>query len=1484
DRVSIPNAPLDILAQTLVGMSLEKRWNVDEAYEMVRRAYPYRDLSRNSYLSVLEYLGARDSDYSYSKLWYDKEDGEFGRKKGARMIYYLNLGAIPDEANYVVYSKTGRRLGKLSEKFVERLAPGDIFVLGGQSYRYNRTRGMKVFVEDSPGQKPTVPSWTGEMLPRSYDLSTAIGAFRRLFAEKVASGEDEANLHSYLRKNYHVDAGSARSILSYVREQLEFDPRLPTDKRLVIEGYIDLRGRYNLVFHACHGRRVNDALSRAYAMAVSNKYHCNVSVSITDDNFMLTLPRKISGDEVASLVTSSNLEELLRSAVRDTELFKQRFRHTASRSFMVLRNYRGREIGVGRQQNRAERIMKILGEEDEHPVVWETYNEILNQAMDLEHAREVLEMIENGQREVVCLSYSDVPSPFAHNVVLAGISDIVLMEDRSTLLRELHRRVLEKIMPEERMKAFLFDADVVRKHFEKKSPSIESCEDILAALETFGPLNLTQHKGDNIFAFSSKPDEIREQANLLLEHMDVASLWKRDLLWTLLHEAPYYTALVEKEAEEPLAPTIMDILEDPMTIKELRTELASRKDLGAVLGNAGKDGFGEGLDGAFKDKSERGSTGKDKSERGSTGKEKPGDAVKEKAKLEIGLGLVEDAVKHMERSNMVCRIGKTGEEYVYMRRPRADIPAGDLDRFVEKCIIRILGHHGPMTREELVYRTGFSSSAVSPCLKALEREGVVDTGHYVIGDDIQFILSEDLVRLKHGDAYSPAEIRRMLWNKHTMKARDIHEYFRRYPTVSRPYDLYPRTDAQAVKEWKKMRTSGDIIEGKFDNGRMCYIRKEDAALYIAAYRKREPRGLEKELLQAISRANGIASDELKKDFPEGQRLKDALSFLDKNMYLVKAYTGVDGWAKKSIYLPTTRIAETQWTGGEEGAWEEILRRFISTYGPVSVSALRFSGLGEPHVRVALSALESKKELVRIPVGQGRSVQEHVMLESELPLLEEACKMGRRREKRDGETNAERGKMGEKEEGTGPDKKAYIMSLFDPYVQPMWAELAARYGERWVYPCFIDGQLVGAVERWDMGGCHEIRDVMVEEPEHLSAVARAIKGEYKHHAAEGLDIIRVRYLDGEPVPNWPPEAVKAFTDQGFSELGDFLVMGPVSKVLYPWPQLLRYVFAKQHLGEYRLKETLDVVKAHGGVRGDGEVEARAENVIPIKNYQEEGVVQWIKGIPDLGTYATPKQAMLYQAARAKKMTKHMKMMYQVALEEKKLWRARVPDHSPLSEGAAFENLKKLFMGVYLGVDQNNSYVPLPISSISKAEARKEFVREMFKHFGLFNAPQLTAFIRGEFRTSEVRNILDELVKEGFLAKGFMRQDSEEVHWMLAEEHENIEAIQARPTGVITADDRLIYYLSEELRILYKMNTGYIVLKDGDIIGAFKAKKRKTHLEITDFFGEPEAKAIALEYAGAPPEKEEYGDEEWEIIQYVEKHIKRTGGEDRRRKRD
>ncbi len=326
DRVSIPENNLDVLSQALIGMSIEHRWDVEEAYELVKKAYCYKNLPKEDYLRVLDYLGATEFQNVYPKIWYSKEEGVFGKKGGAQMLYYMNIGTIPSESNYRVYSEKGVPLGTLSEKFVERLSRGDVFILGSHSYGFLHTRGTKVFVEDAAGKKPTVPSWSGEMLPRSYDLSVGLGRFRRKLSQKMQN-EDEDDVITWLRENYRIDEGSARTMISYFKEQSALVKELPTDKTILIEGHIGQDGNYNIIFHACFGRETNDALSRAYAHKISKKFNCNANVSITDDNFMITTGKKIPLGELTELLSHKDIEKILRRCIRNTELFEQRFRH-----------------------------------------------------------------------------------------------------------------------------------------------------------------------------------------------------------------------------------------------------------------------------------------------------------------------------------------------------------------------------------------------------------------------------------------------------------------------------------------------------------------------------------------------------------------------------------------------------------------------------------------------------------------------------------------------------------------------------------------------------------------------------------------------------------------------------------------------------------------------------------------------------------------------------------------------------------------------------------------------------------------------------------------------------------------------------------------------------------------------------------------------------------------------------------------------------
>ncbi len=444
DRVKIPKDPLDVLVQHLLGMALNRVWEVDEAYRVVRRAYPYHDLPFEDFMSVLKYLAGEyeglEERKVYAKIWL--EDGRFGRRgKMTRAIYYMNTGTIPDEAKIRVYTMDKQMIGTVEEEFAERLMPGDIFVLAGRTYEFVKSRGNKIYVIPREGAKPTIPAWFSEMLPLSFDLALDIQRFRR--EVKGLLGRRDAVKR--LMRKYGIDEKAARAIVAYFREQARYST-VPDDETVLVEE-VEKEKTWEYFFHTLIGRRANDALSRAFAYAISMWKGCNVGIAINDNGFLLRVPKeaRLSEDEIRELFTIEDLREVLKRALDNTELLKRRFRHVANRGLLILRRYVGRKKRLGRQQVMAVALLKVLKENHpDFPLLREVYREIMEDKMDVEKAELFLSWVREGKIRVV-FERKEIPSPFAFNLEAIGASDVVLMEDRRELIKQLHRKIMAMI-------------------------------------------------------------------------------------------------------------------------------------------------------------------------------------------------------------------------------------------------------------------------------------------------------------------------------------------------------------------------------------------------------------------------------------------------------------------------------------------------------------------------------------------------------------------------------------------------------------------------------------------------------------------------------------------------------------------------------------------------------------------------------------------------------------------------------------------------------------------------------------------------------------------------------------------------------------------------------------------------------------------------------------------------------------------------------
>jgi ATP-dependent Lhr-like helicase len=449
DRLHIPTNALDVLAQQIIGMTIEEVWDEKKLYNVIKKSYCYADLKWTDYQQILSYLAGEYAEledrHIYARIW--RNEGKIGKRgRLARVIYLTNIGTIPDET-FITVKIGDQIIGMLDEGFVERLKPGDVFCLGGETYLFKFSRGMVAQVSASVNRPPTVPRWASEMLPLSYDLASQIGRFRRLVLERFVSGRSRKEVIDFIHDFLYVDDKAANAIYEYFREQYDYAGVMPSDKTILVEYTRDERGP-KTIFHTLFGRRVNDCLSRAVAFAMSRTQHKDVEVGISDNGFYLACDKKLKPVNALKLLKSDKIDLVMGAALEKSEILKRRFRHCATRSLMILRNYMGKRKRVGRQQVSAQILMCALKRLDNNfSILREARRECLEDVMDIDNTKKVLTMIEEGKMKVKEVETS-IPSPFALNLALQGYTDILRIEDKYEFLRRMHQQILSKIKGE----------------------------------------------------------------------------------------------------------------------------------------------------------------------------------------------------------------------------------------------------------------------------------------------------------------------------------------------------------------------------------------------------------------------------------------------------------------------------------------------------------------------------------------------------------------------------------------------------------------------------------------------------------------------------------------------------------------------------------------------------------------------------------------------------------------------------------------------------------------------------------------------------------------------------------------------------------------------------------------------------------------------------------------------------------------------------
>lgn len=457
DALRIPPAPLDVLAQQIVAEVACREWSEDGLYQLLRQASPYAQLERKQYDAVLYmltdgYTSRQGVRGSY--LHRDTVSGTLRGRRGGKMTAVMSGGTIPDNADYtVVLEPQGHNIGTVHEDFAVESLAGDVFQLGNTSYRIQRVEAGKVRVEDAHGAAPNIPFWLGEAPGRSDELSLGVARLRGEIDRLLAAAEGEAGLDravAWLIEHLGLQDAAARQIVEYLARSRAALGALPTRDTLVMERFFDESGGMQLVLHSPFGSRMNRAWGLALRKRFCRTFNFELQAAATEDAIVLSLSDSHSFplDEVWRYLRSNTAEHVLVQALLDAPLFNVRWRWNATVALALPRFSGGRKVAPQLQRMKSDDLLaavfpdqaacleNIVGERElpSHPLVDQTLDDCLHDAMDCEGLLALLRRMEAGEVRLVARDLP-APSPLAMEILNArpyAFLDDAPLEERRT--------------------------------------------------------------------------------------------------------------------------------------------------------------------------------------------------------------------------------------------------------------------------------------------------------------------------------------------------------------------------------------------------------------------------------------------------------------------------------------------------------------------------------------------------------------------------------------------------------------------------------------------------------------------------------------------------------------------------------------------------------------------------------------------------------------------------------------------------------------------------------------------------------------------------------------------------------------------------------------------------------------------------------------------------------------------------------------------
>ena len=497
DRIRQPSAPIEVLAQQITAEVAAQPegepWTEEGLFARFRRASPYRGLERERFEETVGMLAegvGEGGGRSRPLIHRDRIHGLLRPRRAARLTALLNGGVIPETGDFrVVKEPEGSFVGTVNEDFAIESQAGDIFLLGSTSWRIKRVESKGVVrVVDAQGAPPTIPFWLGEAPGRSAELSEAVGRLRR---DVVARLDDAETVSRDLQRECGMSASAAGQLIEYLSAAQDALGVIPSDRDVLFERFFDEAGGQQLVVHAPFGSGVNRAWGLALRKRFCVRFDFELQAAANEEAIILSLgpSQSFPLEEAFEYLKSANVEQSLRQAVLYAPFWNTRWRWAATRALAVPRRRGGKQVPPNIQRMIADDLLAAVFpaqvgcqenlsgplEVPDHPLIAQTMDDCLHEAIDTEGLKQILDRVEAGE---IRLHARDTvtPSPMAQGII--NVNPFGFLDDAPLEERRARAVMTRRSLPEHQRDLGKLDAGAIERVREEAAPPVRDAEEL----------------------------------------------------------------------------------------------------------------------------------------------------------------------------------------------------------------------------------------------------------------------------------------------------------------------------------------------------------------------------------------------------------------------------------------------------------------------------------------------------------------------------------------------------------------------------------------------------------------------------------------------------------------------------------------------------------------------------------------------------------------------------------------------------------------------------------------------------------------------------------------------------------------------------------------------------------------------------------------------------------------------------------------------